>query len=206
MVDRTSERRLDEAQDSLYGVEHTLALVMALVCAVLAVLGTLVGLGVIELRDGMTPVAGDEASGFLNPSFWDGAMLLFSAIAAGLLAYTLHSNDHHRMRDLSRLRESERSMWGMEHMLAYLLALGAIIFVMIGLLTGFNALSANQDQADGLIWIWFGVAGATLTAALHAVGHHQTADEGFIIGIIEERVGMPDRAAGASSRTGLELR
>jgi hypothetical protein len=201
------DRRMDEAQDSLYGLEHTLSWIMVLTAAILAVLGTLVGLGVIELREGVTNLTqtGAEEGGFLTSNFWDGTLLLFSAIAAGLLAYTLHSNDHHRMRDLSHVKQSDKSMWGVEHSLAYLLALGSIVYVVIGLLTGFNALSSTHDQGDGLIWVWFGVAGATLTAALHAVRHHQT-DEDYIRDMIDERVGTRAPVTGATTRTGVQPR
>jgi hypothetical protein len=199
---------MDKAQDSLYGLEHSLALVMTLVAIVLGVVGLLTGLGVIDLRDSVNGsnllrgIANDgTGTGVLENNFWDGAMLLFSAMTAAILAYCLHANDHHRMHDPSTLPASERSMWSAEHSGAYLFALTAIVLVVIGLLTGFGTFG-NQDQGDGLIWIWLGMGSSILATTLHAVRHHQTvADEDMIIAIVEERVnaGRPTREPGRQS-------
>jgi hypothetical protein len=193
MRNREADRKLDEAQDSLYGVEHVGAWILAATALVLAILGTLVGLDVIELRDTVeaSPASSNDetAQTLLSNAFWDGAMLLFSAMTAGLLAFCLHANEHHRGRDLSTLPRRERSMWSGEHMLAYLMALGTIVFVVIGLLTGFNAFKDTHDQGDGLIWIWFGLAAATVTTALHTVRHHQIGiEQDYIVAVVEERV------------------
>jgi hypothetical protein len=192
MRDAEAARRMDEAQDALYPVEHTGAWVLAIIAAVLAVLGTLVGLDVLTLRDTSATIISDADEGgqtLLSTRFWDGAMLLFAAMAAGLLAFCLHANDHHRLRDLSTVKDSERSLWTVEHGLAYLIGLGAVVYVVIGLLVGFNAFSDTHDQGDGLIWIWFGVAASIVTTALHTVRHHQAAvEQDYIIAVVEERV------------------
>ena len=106
-----TEARMDRAQDSLYGVEHTGAWLMALVAIVLGVAGALTGFGVIDFRDtedgiaflpGLETVLESEtATGIMSQNFWDGTMLLFSGITFAVLAYCLHASDHHRMRDLS---------------------------------------------------------------------------------------------------------
>jgi hypothetical protein len=186
---------MDRAQDSLYGIEHSGALLMVLIAIVLGVIGLLTGVGIIDLRDtvnGSNLLPGIDTSGtgtgMLENNFWDGAMLLFSAITASLLAYCLHANDHHRMFDMNAMPNSERSMWTAEHSGAYFFALLAIAFVVIGLLTGFGTFG-NQDQGNGLIWIWVGLGSSVLATTLHAVRHHQTvADEDLIIAIVEERV------------------
>jgi hypothetical protein len=199
---------MDRAQDSLYGIEHSGALLMVLIAIVLGVIGLLTGVGIIDLRDtvnGSNLLPGIDTSGtgtgMLENNFWDGAMLLFSAMTAALLAYCLHANDHHRMRDLSNLPASERNMWSAEHTGAYLFALGAIALVVIGLLTGFGTFG-DQDQGDGLIWIWLGLGSSMLATTLHAVRHHQAvADEDMIIAIVEERVnaGRATREPGRQS-------
>jgi hypothetical protein len=189
---------MDRAQDSLYGVEHTGAWLMALVAIVLGVAGALTGLGVIDFRDtedgiaflpGLETVLESEtATGIMSQNFWDGTMLLFSGITFAVLAYCLHANDHHRMRDLSTLPRKESGMWSAEHSGAYLFAVITIALVVIGLLTGFGAFG-DQDQGDGLMWIWLGLGSSMLATTLHAVRHHQAvADEDMIIAIVEERV------------------
>jgi fumarate reductase subunit D len=192
---------MDRAQDSLYSVEHGGAWFMALVAIVLGVVGLLTGLGIIDLRDtaetanvlpGIDVSTNTDAgvSGILENNFWDGTMLLFAAMTAGMLAYCLHANDHHRMRDLSTLPKSEQGLWSGEHTGAYIFAIIAIALTAIGLLTGFGAFG-GQDQADGLMWIWLGLASSMLATTLHAVRHHQAVtDEDMIIAIVEERVNM----------------
>ena len=207
--DLGADQQMDKAQDALYGVEHVGAWLLALTAAVLGVLGTLVGLNVLELRDQTTLIGTDttdEGQTLLSSNFWDGAMLLFSAMTAGLLAFCLHANDHHRLRDLSSVPRSERAMWTTEHGLAYLIGLGSIVYVVIGLLTGFNAFKDTHDQGDGLIWIWFGLAAATVTTALHAVRHHQVAvEQDYIVRIVEDRVRM--RSGGTTTtQPGVERR
>jgi hypothetical protein len=189
---------MDRAQDSLYGVEHSGAWLMALVAIVLGVIGMLTGFGIIDFRDtegGVAFLPGVEqaldaegATGIMTQNFWDGTMLLFSAITFAVLAYCLHASDHHRMRDLSTLPKKEQGLWNAEHSGAYLFALVSIALVAIGLLTGFGAFG-DQGQADGLMWIWLGLGSSLLATTLHAVRHHQAvADEDFIIAVVEERV------------------
>jgi hypothetical protein len=190
---------MDRAQDALYPVEHTGAWVLALAAIVLGVAGILTGLGVVDFRDTVDGVAflpgiegaidAEGASGIFSHNFWDGTMLLFSGITCAVLAYCLHSSDHHRMRDLSTVSKPEQGMWSAEHSAAYLFALISLALIVIGLLTGFGTFG-DQDQGDGLMWIWLGLGSSLLATTLHAVRHHQTvADEDMIIAIVEERVG-----------------
>jgi hypothetical protein len=191
-----NEARMDRAQDSLYDVEHFGAWVMAVVAIVLGVLGALTGFGIINLREAATTIdlpgvtTDVEAATIFSNNFWDATLLLFSGISAALLAFCLHSSDHHRMRDLSTMRSSERGLWGAEHTMAYIMALVTIVLIALGLLVGFGVFSATHDQFDGLIWTWLSVGSAVLTTTLHMVRHHQmSVEEDYIIGIIDERVG-----------------
>ena len=204
-----ADARMDRAQDSLYGVEHAGAWFMALVAIVLGVVGMLTGLGIVDFRETTDGVAflpgiegaveGEGASSIFGQNFWDGAMLLFSAITFAVLAYCLHASDHHRMRDLSTLPRREQGLWSAEHSGAYLFALISAALIIIGLLTGFGAFG-DQDQGDGLMWIWLGLGASLLAMTLHAVRHHQAAaDEDFIIAIVENRVN-----AGGVRRPGRE--
>jgi hypothetical protein len=204
MMESTDRRKLQDAQESMYNTEHGLALLMAGVGFLLAVLATLVGFGIIELRDGAAPFAGavddfDGTQTLLSNHFWDAAMLFFAAMTAGMLAYCLHASEHHRMH-VTEITRSEGSLWGAEHMLSYLIGLGAIVYVIIGLLVGFNAFNDTHDQGDGLIWIWFGFAASIVTTALHAVStHQQETEEDYIIEVVEERV---RRLSGTGTTTG----
>jgi hypothetical protein len=195
------ERRLDEAQDSLYGMEHWLAWFMAVGAIVLGVIGMLVGFGIVDLRGGN--VAGLDIPGLnlgagnrgvLGNNFWDGAMWLFAAISASVLAYTLHTSDHHRVTNLSQVSASDRGLWSTEHSLAYLFAVGTVVLVVIGLLTGYQTFSNSNTQFDGLIWIWAGFGTSVLTMTLHAVRHHQV-QEDYIMSMLQERTGRATPAA-----------
>src|SRR5215212_4231480 len=165
-MQKDATKSLDDAQHSLYGLEHTGAWIFALLAMGLAILGTLTGLEIIDWRGQADPgVTGNETIGpaFLTADhFWDGAMLLFSGATAGVLALCLHSNDHHRMRRLETLHEDESSAWSIEHTVSYLTGIGAVAYVVIGLLAGFGAFG-DHDQGVGLTWIWFGLAGSLVT-------------------------------------------
>lgn len=200
-----SARQLERAQESLYSFEHWAAWLMAVVAIVAGVLGILTGFDVIDLRGEEAAVqipglaAGQGPASVFQDDFWDGAMLIFAGITAGVLAFTLHSSDHHRLQELSAVRESERSLWTFEHSLAYVMALGSVALVIIGLLTGYQTFSNDNDQRDGMLWIWTGFGASILTMTLHMVRHHQVAaEESYIRSLVEERVG---RAAPAPPPT-----
>ena len=203
MAERTAKaEKLDEAQDSLYGVEHFGAWVMAIIAIALGVLGALVGWGILDLRgEAAEVVPGFEGVGALENNFWDATMLIFSGIAMAVLAYTLHSSEHHRARDLSRVRDSERSLWTGEHTMAYAMAIGTIALVVIGLLTGFNAFSSDHTQFDGLMWIWLGFGASILTATLHSVRHHQMAEEDHLVEVVVAEVNRGRTTAPVTGET-----
>jgi hypothetical protein len=177
---------VDEAQGSLYAMEHTGAWVLGLLAMVLAIVGTLTGLEIINWREAEVATGAGDASAaaglpaFLSSDqFWDGAMLLSAGVVTAILAFSLHSNEHHRMRRLGTLDETESSAWTLEHTAAYFVGIGAAVYVIVGLLAGFGAFG-DHDQGVGLTWIWFGVAAAIVSLSLHSVAHHQTARSGFV--------------------------
>jgi hypothetical protein len=178
---------MDEAQGALYTPEHSLAWLFALGAIVLGVLGLLEGFDILNLRTG-EEAAGEGAGLQLTTNFFNGAMLIFSGITSAILAYTLHSSDHHRMRSMSQMNSTDRAMYGSEHSLAYLMALATIALVTIGLLVGFNAFDVANPEMDGLLWIWTGFGSGILAATLHAVRHHQMAETDEIVAIVTERV------------------
>jgi hypothetical protein len=57
----------------------------------------------------------------LPDTYWDGGLLLLAALAAALLAFAFHGNDHHRLRDLADVPDREAVLWKTEHLLAYVL-------------------------------------------------------------------------------------
>jgi hypothetical protein len=183
---------MDEAQSSLFDVEHIGAWLMSLVAVVLGVIALLVGFDILDLRSDETFSIGnvaEEVSTVFSNDYWDATMIFFSAFTAGILGYCLHMSDHHRLRDLSTLPSKERGMWTTEHGGAYLFAVASIVLVIIGLLVGFEAFSADHDQRDGLMWIWLGFGSSIVATTLHAVRHHQAVvEQDYIIGVLEERV------------------
>ncbi|MCC6381853.1 MAG: hypothetical protein IT304_05050 [Dehalococcoidia bacterium] len=74
------------------------------------------------------------------------------------------------------------STYNTEHMLAYLVALGAIVMGVIGLLVGFDVIS-NGAEGDvtggshfwnGVVWLLPAISAALLSMALHRTDHHLT--------------------------------
>jgi len=189
---------MEKAQDAMYGTEHSAAWLMALVAIVLGVIGLLVGFDILDFRDGEADVAG------LPGNFLDAAMLIFSGITAAVLAWTLHSSDHHRMRNPAAVSQSERGLWSMEHGLAYLMALASIVLVVIGLLTGYGLFDTDNQQLDGLLWIWTGFGAGLLTATLHAVRHHQLVETDEMVRLVTERVRMSQGTATGTATTATE--
>jgi hypothetical protein len=181
MRDDLGARKMEEASDALFDIEHMGAWLMAAVAIGLGAVGLLVGFDIIELRSGEPGEVGG-----LPASFLDGAMLIFAGITAGILAYTLHSTEHHRGR--SPVTETDRSLWTFEHGLAYLMAVGSIALVVIGLIAGFGAFDNDNEQLDGLLWIWTGFGAGILAATLHSVRHHQAVETDEMIAIVTERV------------------
>jgi hypothetical protein len=206
------------AQEAAYNTEHWLAWFVAAGAIVLGVLGLLTAFQVVELRDYgadaaaiETPGAGTEDTGVdlgggqgqaevggvgitaqsvTSESFWDGMLLIVTGIAAALLAFCLHFNDHHRLRGPAFMDKSESGLFTLEHGLAYLFALGTIAIGAVALLTGFDAWGAGNNQLDGVLWAFCAVGAAFITTMFHTVRHHETvAEEDYMVRLVEERVG-----------------
>ncbi len=172
------ENRTDDAQAGAFETEHWLAWLFAAGAIVLGVLGLLRAFGVFG--PGNTATTGQITSispGGLPDTLWDGGVLLLAALASALLAWALHRNDHHRMRDLDVVPDREEGLWKAEHGLAYLCALGTIVLTVIGLLTAYNKIGGHHWQPDGIPWLLSAIGAGMLTNVLHSVRHHQLALE-----------------------------
>jgi hypothetical protein len=190
MREGNTDSVMDKAQGPLYGAEHTLAWLMLLVAAALGALGLLVGFNVLDFRSGEAgiQIGGNPDMTALPGTFLDGTMLVFAGITAAILAYTLHSTDHHRMMRPSAMGSADRALSSFEHLFAYIVAGGSIALVVIGLLVGYGAFGTDNSQLDGLLWIWTGFGSGILAATLHTVRHHQVAETDEIVAIVTERV------------------
>jgi hypothetical protein len=92
-------------------------------------------------------------------------------------------------------------MYATEHGLAYIAALATIAFIAIGLIVGYDILDNGNVWRDGIVWQMLSIVSGSLTATLHAVGHHQMAGEQEDIQVlIEERVGNALQRAGGNLR------
>jgi hypothetical protein len=184
------------AGDQTYTTEHSLAYVMALVALVLGVVGMLRGFGVI---------GGDDASNSANgnvSALWDGIMWLLPAISAAFLAWALHSNDHHRMRDTEYLPDADEGMWKSEHAVAYLTAAASVVFALLGMLVGFHVLGRGDHQYDSVPWHLGSIGMAILTNALHSVRHHQLATDRHYVAGRRDEAGTDGHGASRQERFG----
>ncbi|MPZ50700.1 MAG: hypothetical protein GEU75_15615 [Dehalococcoidia bacterium] len=184
-----------KAQSAIYQTEHSLAWLMSLGAIVLAVIGALVAFDVLDIRN---VFGGAESLGAVQ-NFEDAVLLLLPAIALSLLAWTLHSGEHHLGARYATTRDE--AMYKSEHSLAYIAALAALVFVALGILAGFDVLDNGNTWRDGVTWNLLAIISATLTATLHAVTHHKAATEQEDIRmIIDERVGSALQRAGSDVR------
>ena len=173
--------------DSVFNSEHYLAWFMAALATLLAVVGALVSFDILNLRDvAATSLPGglEGGEGAAVSNFQDAILLMLPAIGAALLAFTLHSSEHHQvMRDQTAMGKSE-------HSLAYLVALATIAFGVLAILIGFDVFDNGNTWRDGATWGLLSVIGGLLTSTLHSVMHHSaiTADEAEIAMIVEQRL------------------
>lgn len=200
-MQRPGNETMAKTQGAMYGTEHMLAWLMALIALVLGVLGLLTGVNIIDWRSGTTDFTGDQGATVLPSFFWDGTMIIFSGITSAILAYTLHASQHHRMRSLNAMPSSDRAMSGFEHGLAYLFVLASIVLLVIGLLTGFGLFGVDNDQLYGLAWIWTGFGSGILGAALHEVQHHQAVETDELVAIVVDRVSGRGPVTGPTTTT-----
>lgn len=196
----------------VYAAEHGLAWVVALLAITLVAIGLLVGFGVIG---GDTQIAGtgtdvteatEDITGTTDLVNWqEGLLWIVPAISLGILAFTLHDTDHHKVRR-THVRgervEKTSSLFGTEHALAYLMALAAIAAGTLGILVGFDVFDNANTFEDGMLWSLASLVPAALSATLHNVRHHQVAaDEDVIVRIIEERTAAATPRTTTAPRT-----
>jgi len=171
-------RRGNDAHDAALEAEHWLAWLLSAVAILLGLLGLLRAYGIIGAAN--TTTAGQVTSispGGLPDTYWDGGLLLLAALSAALLAFAMHRNDHHRMRDLSNVPDREEALWKTEHLLAYIMTVASVAFAIIGVLTGFNKDGGHHWQPDGIPWLLASIGTALLANVFHSVRHHQLAHE-----------------------------
>lgn len=195
--------RPSEEREATYEFEHWLAWLMAVGAIVLAVIGSLVAFGVLNIRT--LEIADDPlaAPGDTVLNFRDGLLFLLPAIAVAFLALTLHMTEHHNRAMASR----EVGLYNLEHLGAYLMAGLTLLFGVLTLLIGFDVFDRGNQVYDGYVWGLLAIGGGVLTTTLHAVGHHQmAADEEYITRIIEQRVGPTARMASPVREPGAEGR
>jgi len=155
-----------------YNTEHWLAWLMVAMSLALAAIGLLRGFGFIG--DEATAVEGVTAEN-ISGSIQDGFLWMMPAIAAGLLSMALHQSGHHRAV-VSDGEHNESGLYGIEHMLAYLLAAATIAAGAIALLVGFDVFDNGYTRGEGMLWGLAAIVGGALTVTLHTVGHHQPVD------------------------------
>ncbi|MGI8554298.1 MAG: hypothetical protein ACR2PL_26460 [Dehalococcoidia bacterium] len=120
-------------------------------------------------------------NGDTSSALWDGVVWLLPAIAAAFLSLAMHRNEHHRMRSPERVNNTEEGMWKTEHTLAYVMTAAAIVFGLLGMLVGFHILGRGNHQWDSMPWHLASIGVAVLANTFHTVGHHQLADDDFIV-------------------------
>lgn len=200
MRNRTAEsdRRYYEAQDAAFTGEHIFAYVCALIAVVLAATGLMEGFGVIDIAEqGQGAQEGAPNAGDNQASFLDGVLFLIPAATFAFLAFYFHASDHHRLRDVRKLEDTDRAAWITEHAGALLAGGAAMALAVLGILVGFDAFDSGHTAEDGILWQLASLVPAILSCALHSVRHHQMAvEEDVIIAIVEERVGTFGTARG----------
>jgi hypothetical protein len=85
-------------KESMYRAEHLLTWLFVVGAIILALIGALVAFDVITLRTvtiAETPLVEIQVSGTAEQNFRDAAILILPAIALGILAWTMHSSEHH---------------------------------------------------------------------------------------------------------------
>lgn len=190
----------DRTNNGAANGEHWLAWLLALTALALGTIGLLAGFAIIGSGDVSTATAGaaDEVAG--TSSNWkDGMLWILPGITAAMLSYALHRNEHHMRRN--EAGEAQDKLFNTEHMLAYLMLLGAIAAATIGTLIGFDVFDRGNSAEDGFLWHASSIGLGILTGTLHAVRHHQMSeDEEYIVGIIERR------GAGRTTTSGSTVR
>lgn len=163
----------NDAHDAAFEGEHWLAWLFSAGSILLGLLGLLRAFGLYGPANTANGVVTSISPGGLPDTYWDGGLLLIAGLTSALLAFALHRNDHHRLRDLDNVPDREEGLWKAEHATAYIMAAATIAFAVIGLLTGYNKVGGHHWQPDGLPWLFASLGTGLLTNVLHSVRHHQ---------------------------------
>lgn len=195
----------DKAQEGAYKAEHSLAWAMVVLALVLGAIGLLVGFGILGSEEVPAAATPDGALDTNVTTNWEQGMLwLLPAIAAGLLALTLHQTEHHT-RPAPR-DKANKGLFGTEHTLAYIGVVAAIGAGALTLLIGFDVFDRGYSPEDGFLWGAGAILSGVVSSALHRTRHHQMMaeqDEDYIVSVVEERIRMApvDRTAGTTTTT-----
>src|SRR5690242_106279 len=100
-----------EAHDAAFETEHWLAWLLSVGSMLLGALGLLRAFDAIGPANTAAGQVTSVSPGGLPDSYWDGGLLLLASLGAALLAFALHHNDHHRMRDLDAVPDREEGLW-----------------------------------------------------------------------------------------------
>ncbi len=183
-----------EGQGGAYQAEHWLAWALAALALVFALMGLLVGFGVIGEVAVQAGAEAEDPQRLERLGLWDAAVWFLPAIAAALLSLGLHQSDHHRLRDPDGLSDAEKGIWTAEHTGAWVMALLTVVLGAMTLLIGFDLFDQGYDQADGILWGLAALVPAILVVTLHAVRHHQVdATHDVTVAVVEQRVDLADR-------------
>ena len=217
-------------KEAMYKTEHLLAWLFAGGAIILALIGALVAFDVISLRTvtiAETPLV--EVQGESGTThFRDGLLLILPAIALGILAWTMHSSEHHvamtsggsqamaggrtpaenmagqarpaadRGMDADTQAKSESGAATMEHALSYLGLVVTIALGVIAVLVGFNVFDDGYSWRDGIIWAFLAIFSGVVTATLHSVQHHAMP----VYDVDDIRVMVEERVGTAMQRQG----
>ena len=217
-------------KEGMYKTEHLLAWLFAIGSIILAVIGALAAFDVISLRTvtiAETPLVEIEGeSGTTH--FRDGLLLILPAIALGILAWTMHSSEHHvamtsggsqamaggrtpagnmagqarsaadRGMEADTQAKSGSGTATMEHSLSYLGLLITIALGVIAVLVGFNVFDDGYSWRDGIIWAFLAIFAGVITATLHSVQHHAMP----VYDVDDIRVMVEERVGTAMQRQG----
>lgn len=194
--------------EGLYHMEHWLAWLLALAAICLGVVGVIRGYGLIGGSFTSATAGPSGTQGAHTATIMDSIVWLLPAISAALLSIALHRNDHHRMMGTTWPSTGDKTLWNMEHMLAWIVAACAIAMGVIGIIVGFGLWIKGDTQIDGLPWLLASIAASGLTVTLHSVRHHQTVEEDQAVRMVQERVVVPGTTAtpGVVREPGVERR
>jgi len=198
MADMTRDaERMEHAQTGTYNAEHWLAWVFTAGAIAMAVIGLLIGFGMLDAWE--TDVFQDEGD-VIGPrgSFWDGMLWMIGALSLYMLGHALHQSEHHFGQNPSEIDSTNKSLFTVEHALSWVAALAALVLGVIGLLVAYDAFDNDNTVFDGILWMLASLGASIGAATLHTVRHHQMAsEEDYIVSVVERYSTSPRSTTGA---------